>query len=60
VLLLYGVRESQLAGDPLGEVVELSTSREQAEETVAAWDRDEPEQVGLLDVVEVELEASAN
>ena len=54
----YGVRSAFLEGDPLGDVIELFLSRDEAEEVVAAWDRDEPEEAGLLEVVEVTLALS--
>jgi hypothetical protein len=51
----YGVVDSWLE-----EAVELFVRREDAERVVREWDRDEPEQAGLLHVEVVELETSAN
>jgi hypothetical protein len=51
----YGVVDSWLE-----EAVELFLRREDAERVVRDWDRDEPEQAGLLYVEAVELETSLN
>ena len=59
-MLLYGVRDSSLEGDPLGNVVELFLRHEEAEALVDNCDRDEPEQAGLRDVVEVEFPVAPN
>jgi hypothetical protein len=42
------------------EAVELFTTREEAEAIVQAWDRDEPQQAGVLRVEIIELETSPN
>jgi hypothetical protein len=42
------------------EAVELFTTREEAETIVQAWDRDEPDQAGILRVEKIELETSLN
>ena len=59
-MLFYGIRSAFLDGDPLGAVIELYPTREEAEEAVGAWDRDEPEAAGLLDVIEVEFPVAPN
>jgi hypothetical protein len=41
------------------EAVELLPTREEAEAIVQAWDRDEPEQAGMLRVARVEIEAGS-
>jgi hypothetical protein len=46
------------AGEIGVEARELFTSRQDAEAIVQAWDRDEPEQVGELQVEEIELETA--
>jgi hypothetical protein len=51
----YGVVDLSLE-----EAVELFLRREDAERVVRDWDRDEPEQAGLLHVEVVELETSPN
>jgi hypothetical protein len=51
----YGVVDSWLE-----EAVELFLRREDAERLVRDWDRDEPEQAGLLHVEVIELETSPN
>jgi len=51
----YGVVD-----DFLGEAVELFLDRREAERVVRDWDRDEPDQAGLLRVEPVELVISAN
>jgi hypothetical protein len=51
----YGVVDQSLE-----EAVELFLRREDAERVVRDWDRDEPEQAGLLYVEAVELETSLN
>jgi hypothetical protein len=50
-LLFYGVID-----DRLGEVVELLLDRRGAERVVDDWDRDEPDQAGLLHVETIDLE----
>jgi hypothetical protein len=42
------------------EEAQLFTSREEAEAIVQAWDRDEPEQAGVLRVEMIKLETSPN
>jgi hypothetical protein len=54
-VLFYGV-----VSDSKGEAVELFTTREEAGALVQAWDRDEPEQAGILRVEMVELETLPN
>jgi len=44
-----------VVSDSLQEAVELFTSREEAEALVQAWDRDEPDQAGILRVEKIEL-----
>jgi hypothetical protein len=39
---------------------ELFTTREEAEAIVQAWDRDEPDQAGMLRVEKIEFETSLN
>jgi hypothetical protein len=39
-----------VVSDSTDEAVELFTSREEAEAIVQGWDRDEPGQVGLLQI----------
>jgi hypothetical protein len=51
----YGVVDSWLE-----EAVELVLWREDAERVVRDWDRQEPEQAGLLHVEVIELETSPN
>ena len=51
----YGVVDSWLE-----EAVELFLRRDDAERLVRDWDRDEPEQAGLLHVEVIELETSPN
>jgi hypothetical protein len=51
----YGVIDSGLE-----EAVELFLRREDAERVVRDWDREAPEQAGLLHVEVIELETSAN
>jgi hypothetical protein len=51
----YGVVDSGLE-----EAVELYLRREDAERVVRDWDREAPEQAGLLQVEVIELETSAN
>ena len=51
----YGVVDSWLE-----EAVELFLRREDAERIVRDWNRDEPEQAGLLHVEVIDLETSAN
>jgi hypothetical protein len=53
-VILYGGVDSRLDG-----AVELFL-REDAERVVRAWDRDEPEDAGLLQVEVVDLELSPN
>jgi hypothetical protein len=59
---LYGVRDTRddVAPSVVGDVIDLFTRRQDAEAMVEAWDRDEPEDAGVLEVVEVEVETSAN
>jgi hypothetical protein len=54
-VILYGGVDSRLDG-----AVELILRREDAERVVRAWDRDEPEDAGLLQVEVVDLELSPN
>jgi hypothetical protein len=49
-VLFYGV-----VSDSTEEAVELFTSPEAAETIVRAWDRNEPDQVGILRVEQIEL-----
>jgi hypothetical protein len=51
----YGVIDPRLE-----EAVELFIRREDAERVLRDWDRDEPQQAGLLSVEAVELETSSN
>ena len=44
----------------LDEAVELFLKRRDAEQVVEDWDRDEPDQVGLLRVEVLELDSTAN
>jgi hypothetical protein len=44
-----------VVSDLTEEAVELFTSREEAEAIVQAWDRDEPEQAGVLRVEEIKV-----
>jgi hypothetical protein len=44
----------------LDEAVELFPTHEEAETVVQAWDRDEPEQVGVLRIEVIELGESLN
>jgi hypothetical protein len=44
-----------VVSDSTDEAVELLTSREKAEAIVQAWDRDEPEQAGVLRVEQIEV-----
>jgi hypothetical protein len=41
--------------DSTEEAVKLFTSREEAEAIVQAWDRDEPDQAGVLRVEQIEF-----
>jgi hypothetical protein len=41
-------------------VIDLFVRREDAEAMVANWDQDEPEDVGALEVVEIDVALSAN
>ena len=61
-IILFAVVDARLPpGDTLvGDVIDLFVRREDAEAMVAAWDRDEPGDTGMLEVVEVEVEANAN
>jgi hypothetical protein len=54
-VLFYGV-----VSDSTEEALELFTSRDEAEAIVRAWDRDEPEQAGVLRAEQIEFETSAN
>jgi hypothetical protein len=49
-VLFYGV-----VSDSLQEAVELLPTREEAEAIVQAWDRDEPDQAGVLRVAQIEF-----
>jgi hypothetical protein len=49
-----------VVSDMTEEAVELFTSREEAEAIDQVWDRDEPDQAGILRVEKVELETSLN
>jgi hypothetical protein len=49
-----------VVSDSTEEAAELFTSREEAEAIVQAWDRDEPDQAGVLRVETVEFETSPN
>jgi hypothetical protein len=49
-----------VVSDSTDEAVELLTTREEAEAIVPAWDRDEPEQAGVLHVEMIELETTVN
>jgi hypothetical protein len=49
-----------VVSDSTEEAVELFTRREEAEAIVQAWDRDEPEQAGVLRVEMIKLETSPN
>jgi hypothetical protein len=51
----YGV-----VSDFLDDALELFPTYEEAEAVVQAWDRDEPDQAGVLHVEMIELETSAN
>jgi hypothetical protein len=44
-----------VVSDSVRKAVELFRSREEAEATVQAWDRDEPDQAGALRVEAIEL-----
>jgi hypothetical protein len=55
VLLFYGV-VSESSEDALALFVE----RREAERPIENWDRDEPDQAGLLHIGPVELETSLN
>jgi hypothetical protein len=44
-----------VVSDSTEEALELVTSREEAEAIVQAWDRDEPDQAGILHVEGVEI-----
>jgi hypothetical protein len=46
-----------VVSDSTEEAVELFTSREEAEAIAQAWDRDEPEQAGVLRVEQIEIRA---
>jgi hypothetical protein len=52
---LYGV-VSQISG----EVLEVFTSRADADELVATWDADEPEEAGALEVVGLVIDCALN
>jgi hypothetical protein len=49
-VLFYGV-----VSDSTEEALELFTSREEAEAIVQVWDRDQPDQVGILRVEKMEF-----
>ena len=59
-MILYGVRDARLDGNVLGDVVELFTRREDAEQFLAECLADEPEWADVLSVEAVEFEFSAN
>jgi hypothetical protein len=44
----------------LGEAIELFLDRGEAKRVVENWDRDEPDQAGLLRIEEIEIAASVN
>jgi hypothetical protein len=44
-----------VVSDSTEEVVELVTTRQEADAIVQAWDRDEPDQAGALRVERIEL-----
>ena len=50
-MLFYGV-----VSDSVQETVELFTSREEAEAIVQAWDRDKPDQAGVLRIEKIEFQ----
>jgi hypothetical protein len=52
---LYGV-VSQISG----EVLEVFTSRAEADELVATWDADEPDEAGALEVVDLVIDCALN
>jgi hypothetical protein len=54
------VRFYGVVDDSLGDAVELFLDRRQAERVVENWDRDEPDQAGLLRVEVIEMEAGTN
>jgi len=45
---------------PGGEVIEVFTTRSDAETLVATWDADEPNEAGAVDVVELVIDCSLN
>jgi hypothetical protein len=49
-----------VVSDSTEEAVEFFSSREEAEAIVRAWDRDEPEQAGVLRVERIEFVTSRN
>jgi hypothetical protein len=49
-----------VVSDSIEEAVELFTTRQEAEAIVQAWDRNEPEQAGMMRVEQIEFETSAN
>jgi hypothetical protein len=54
------VRFYEVVDSSLEEAVELFLRREDAERVVCDWDREAPEQAGLLHVEVIELETSVN
>jgi hypothetical protein len=44
-----------VVSDSIEEAVELFPTREEAEAIVRAWDRDEPDEAGILRVEKIEL-----
>jgi hypothetical protein len=48
---LYGVLSYELA-----QVIEVFATRAEAEAVVANWDRDEPDDAGVLEVISLELD----
>ena len=59
-MLLYGVRDARLEGDVVGDIVELFTRREDAQQFLAECLADEPDWADVLSVEPVEFEFSAN
>jgi hypothetical protein len=54
-VLFYGV-----VNELSNEVLELFVERREAERVVENWDRDEPDEAGVLKVRPIEFEASSN
>jgi hypothetical protein len=55
---LYGLADSRLAGDELGEVIELYVRREDAEAALRDVLTDDPEWEGELGIVTIEFAVS--